>query len=68
MGAELSTPSQVGSEKHWSQPNDIREVRQREKAPKVNQGGLYGNASYNKNRRAQGRNEEGIKIEGSLIT
>ena len=39
MEAELSTPSQVGSKKLWSLPNDIREVRQREKAPKVNQGG-----------------------------
>ena len=36
----MSTPSQVGSKKHWSLPNDIREVRQREKAPKVNQGGV----------------------------
>ena len=64
----MSTPSQVESKKLWSLPNDIREVRQREKVPKVNQGGLHGNASYNRNRRAQGRNEEGIKNEGSLIT
>ena len=64
MEAELSTPSQVGSKKLWSPPNYMRKVRQREKAPKVNQGGSPWQRKLQKGTGApKGGNEEGIKMK-----
>ena len=64
MEAELSTPSQVGSKKLWSLPNDIREVRQREKAPKASQGGVSMAMQVTKGTGVpKGGHEEGIKMK-----